>query len=326
MAEPAEDRFDVGARFIQIAGRGGQKAYLPCQARVDWFRHDYPEGIIDQELVFHDDKQAIFKSTVTKIRDGVILGRADGYGQEYAKAFDDYLLKAATVSIGRALNALGYGGSDLDEGVADGNIADAPLDRPVGRSAAPAPTPINRSATTEAPRQSGYNPRVTNGRPLSEKQFNKIGVECTERKITDKARHALLMAQFGVESRNDLTMLQASAFIDWLMNTSPEQIPAEIEKVMPSESPATHRVIPPGQTTDVPEQQGLDEDGKVVSWTVAKQVLKDLGCKDKPDWIELTGKPWPGDDPQAAIDLYQAALEERDRVIDGTAGNDRFSR
>lgn len=125
-AQPEPIRaFDPSGRLIKISGRGGQRDYLPAQARLDWLRSEAPDSVVEQQHIEITDTYAIFKTTVTRIVKGEIKGRADGYGHEWANDFPDFVLKAATVSLARALNALGYGGNDLDEGLAEGNVADA---------------------------------------------------------------------------------------------------------------------------------------------------------------------------------------------------------
>lgn len=209
------------------------------------------------------------------------------------------------------------------------------VDRETGEIIDVTPTPIQSQE-----RKSGYAPRSKTGKPLTEKQFGKILAECSERGIDDNARHALLIAQFAKESLNDLLLIEASAFIDWLLNQSPEQIAAAVgeatraqakargqtEMPMPEEAPATFRRVPRDQLTEEPVEQGVTETGEVVSWTVAWKRLRELGCESQMHWIELTEKTFPKDDPQAAITLYQQAKEGRDQAIDGTAGNDRYSR
>ena len=70
-----------------------------------WLRKEHPDAEIVTELVQHDPQMAIFKATVT-VPTG---GRATGYGSETASDFPDFIEKAETKAIGRALNALGYG-------------------------------------------------------------------------------------------------------------------------------------------------------------------------------------------------------------------------
>jgi hypothetical protein len=144
--------FNPSAHIIQLKSQQGPKDYLPVQWRLVWFREQCPEGTIETEMVHLDlDREieievdkwndsikryekvkksacgvAIFKAT---IRDGK-GGIATGYKQENAASFPDFIEKAETGSIGRALAALGYGtqftGDELDEG---DRLADAPVQR-----------------------------------------------------------------------------------------------------------------------------------------------------------------------------------------------------
>src|SRR5262249_27024167 len=79
--------------------------YLDVKWRLLWLRKEHPDAEIVTELVEHDGQMAIFKATVT-VPSG---GKATGYGSETAADFPDFIEKAETKAIGRALNALGYG-------------------------------------------------------------------------------------------------------------------------------------------------------------------------------------------------------------------------
>ncbi len=143
--------FNPNEHLIQIKNRGGAADYLPVQWRLVWFREACPDGTIETEIVLLDlDKETEEEAfvwnnekrrseKVIKTARGVAVVRAvvkDGKGgvatgtkMEKASAFPDYLEKAETGSIGRALAALGYGtqfAPDLDEAH---RIVDAPVDR-----------------------------------------------------------------------------------------------------------------------------------------------------------------------------------------------------
>ncbi|MDF2757871.1 MAG: hypothetical protein K0S99_503 [Thermomicrobiales bacterium] len=92
-------------RQLHGRGRGGGADYLDVKWRLVWLRKEHPDAEIVTELVQHDPQMAIFKATVT-VPTG---GRATGYGSETASDFPDFIEKAETKAIGRALNALGYG-------------------------------------------------------------------------------------------------------------------------------------------------------------------------------------------------------------------------
>lgn len=148
--------FNPREHLIQLKSREGSKDYLPVQFRLVWFREQCPQGTIETEIVHLDlDKETeeeVFVWNSEKRRSeksiktgkGVAVVRAvvrDGKGgiatgtkMEKAASFGDYLEKAETGAIGRALAALGYGtqfAPDLDEAH---RIVDAPVDR--------APTPV----------------------------------------------------------------------------------------------------------------------------------------------------------------------------------------
>ncbi len=90
-----------------IRVRGGAE-YLPVQARVHWFRTLNPHGRVETEMLFFDPNAqiAVFRASVYN-GDGKLLATATK--METAKGFADYLEKAETGAIGRALALAGYG-------------------------------------------------------------------------------------------------------------------------------------------------------------------------------------------------------------------------
>jgi len=143
--------FNPNEHIIQLKSRQGAQDYLPVQWRLVWFRSLCPEGTIETELVHLDlDKEteeetfvwnnekrrsekvvktakgiAIFRATVTDGKGG----KAMGTKMEKAASFSDYLEKAETGSIGRALAALGYGTQFAPELSENHRIVDSPVDR-----------------------------------------------------------------------------------------------------------------------------------------------------------------------------------------------------
>ncbi len=97
--------FDPTPYLRQLRGRGGGADYLDVKWRLLWLRKEHPDAAIVTDLVQYDPQLAIFKATVT-LPTG---GKATGYGSETAADFPDFIEKAETKAIGRALNALGYG-------------------------------------------------------------------------------------------------------------------------------------------------------------------------------------------------------------------------
>jgi hypothetical protein len=117
--------FDPTPYIRQLRGRGGGSDYLDVKWRLLWLRKEHPDAEIVTELVQHDPQMAIFKATVT-VPTG---GKATGYGSETASDFPDFIEKAETKAIGRALNALGYGAQFGDPARADDPPAGPARDR-----------------------------------------------------------------------------------------------------------------------------------------------------------------------------------------------------
>ncbi|HOM72230.1 MAG TPA: hypothetical protein PLP86_08290 [Armatimonadota bacterium] len=97
-----------------------------------WFREEHPDWAIITEPVAIDIEKgfAIFKATIQNA-EGKPIG--SGTKMETARGFGDFVEKAETGSIGRALAVCGYGtqfAPELDEGE---RIVDSP--QPIGKPA-----------------------------------------------------------------------------------------------------------------------------------------------------------------------------------------------
>ncbi len=131
MAEKRE--FTPGDFTIDLKG----KEYLPVAARVKWFRTIHPKGSIEtQEICVELDRPFVkgsgkvngyarFHATV-RDADGRILGQ--GTKTENAANFFDFVEKAETGAIGRALASAGFG-TELDPDLDEGRVVDAPRER-----------------------------------------------------------------------------------------------------------------------------------------------------------------------------------------------------
>lgn len=123
--------FNPEQHLRKIQGRD----YLEVKWRLVWLRTDQPSARLTTSLQEHDPERryALFKAEVV-IPDG---GSATGWGSETGSDFGEYLEKAETKAIGRALGALGFGtqftGPDFDD---DGQrVVDSPVERPQSRDA-----------------------------------------------------------------------------------------------------------------------------------------------------------------------------------------------
>lgn len=102
------------------------KSYLQVMWRLVWFRDEKPLWAIDTKLEQLTENHAVFSA---KIYDENGALKSAGYGSESAKDFGDFIEKAETKAVGRALAMLGYGtqfAPELDE---EERIVDSPVER-----------------------------------------------------------------------------------------------------------------------------------------------------------------------------------------------------
>src|SRR2546429_206747 len=143
--------FNPNEHLMQLKSREGSKDYLPVQWRLVWFRELCPQGTIDtEEIVVDLDREMeeeVLVWNAERRRSEKVVKRAKGYARfrainsdgkggratgtksECAASFPDYIEKAETGAIGRALAALGYGtqfAPELNEGE---RLCDAPVER-----------------------------------------------------------------------------------------------------------------------------------------------------------------------------------------------------
>ena len=119
------------------------KPYLQVAHRIAWLANEVPNYDITTQPLQLEQDRAVFKATISileKSGDGVwhVAKKAIATKSETIKGFADFIEKAETGAIGRALAMLGYGtqftGDELDEGV---RLADSPIDPATKGSSAP---------------------------------------------------------------------------------------------------------------------------------------------------------------------------------------------
>ena len=152
--------FDPRPHLRRVQSQGQEADYLDVKWRLAWLRAEHPDARITTDLATLNEALAIFRATI-EIPNG---GSATGYGSEMKTDFPDYIEKAETRAVGRALAALGYGTQfalELDRG---NPVLD--LDLPSSGPAEPSPVPARpaskgSSATAPEPQprsDEGYNP------------------------------------------------------------------------------------------------------------------------------------------------------------------------
>lgn len=174
------------------------KEYLPVQARLLWLRTMHPDADLRTELIeFKTNEYALFKATIT------IPGRgsATGHGSEDPKGFRDYIEKAETKAIGRALGALGFGTQftdDFDTPIGPNNdmrIVDSPVERK---------TVVHKDGqTTVTP---GSSPAKDDIKIRLQKQVDRLGAK----RLKDQSQ-----VMFNVDSAGKLNNDQMAKLAEW---------------------------------------------------------------------------------------------------------------
>lgn len=197
------DVFNPNEHVIQLKSRDGSKDYLPIQWRLVWFREKYPQGTIETEMLHLDLDRETFEETtvwnnekrrsekVMKQAKGFVLFKAtvkDGKGgvatgtkSEKAASFPDYIEKAETGAIGRALAALGYGTQFAPELSEEHRLVDSPVDRQAASNGSNGGNGNHQAAATPSPTDQAAAPvqeSLVDQAPITEQQIDSIRKLC----------------------------------------------------------------------------------------------------------------------------------------------------
>ena len=154
------------------------KDYLQVAHRLVWFREERPSWRIDTTTVELTEKFALMKATIMD-ENGMILATA--HKREDAGHFGDFIEKAETGALGRALAYVGYGtqfcADELDEGQ---RIVDAPQDPKVKKITSVKIAEVVNSQPVSATTLvgSGWESyRIPFGKKYKGKTFDEIGMD-----------------------------------------------------------------------------------------------------------------------------------------------------
>jgi hypothetical protein len=132
--------FDPRQHLIQLKG----KDYLPVATRLVWLNEEAERYSIRTEILRLEETHAVVQATVTVSgKDEKVLKTATALKREDKTHFQDFLEKAETGAVGRALGMLGYGtqfAPEFDETSDKGEarVVDSPQPLPAA-TAKPAP-------------------------------------------------------------------------------------------------------------------------------------------------------------------------------------------
>jgi hypothetical protein len=219
----SEKTFDP-TKYLRKLGKG---EYLEVKWRLLWLRTEHPDAVIETEMArFESDPpMAVFRARVS-IPDG---GSASGWGQEEFKDFADFLEKAETKALGRALAALGYGTQfceDFDFAEGDpGRVVDSPVDRSTTRAGSPANGANGRPRLSQGAAtvltlngggQAAGRPENRPVLPATEPQIKAIYAIARGAQAMDDAEVEARCKELYGATPSELSRRQASEFIDAL--------------------------------------------------------------------------------------------------------------
>lgn len=194
----AETPFEPARYLTRVNGSD----YLEVKWRLVWMRDKHPDASIETELISHIDNVAVFRARVN-VPGG---GSSTGWGTESAGDFRDYLEKAETKAIGRALAALGFGTQfcpDFEFGAAVGRVVDAPVKvSRTGRGTGTADRQGSVSVAAIGPDQAA-----------TERQLRYLQAVAREAGLDQTSLDERAMHEFGVQAQA-LSRRDASSLID----------------------------------------------------------------------------------------------------------------
>lgn len=159
--------FNPNEHMMKLKG----KDYLQVMWRLVWFREEHPDFGINTDALNVTEDHAVFKATITD-PNGIQVSA--GHGSESKRDFSDFIEKAETKAVGRALAMLGYGtqfaADELDEGE---RIVDSP---------------VNRAKATKADESEPAFPVCEDcGRPIKD-IMTKSGTQYTAQQLIDLSK------------------------------------------------------------------------------------------------------------------------------------------
>lgn len=180
------------------------KPYLQVAHRMVWFREEFPLGRIDTQCVEKGDTYAIYRATIS-IPDasGNYIKLADADKREDKQHFSDFMEKAQTSAIGRALAMCGFGtqfAPDIEEG---DRLADSPTDH-LKKGAPPQREPGDDDIAVGVFEEKPDTRRQQAQNKATPKQVGLIHAKAKAAGMDEEMYRAFLFANAGVTSTKDI--------------------------------------------------------------------------------------------------------------------------
>jgi hypothetical protein len=172
-------------------------------------------------MISHENSVAVFRCEIT-LSGGRGEGSATGWGSEGYDDFRDYLEKAETKAVGRALAALGFGTQftpDFDFAEGQGKVVDAPVRLARARQLVDLAEqgPVNQQA-----QRMTQQAQSADRQSMTDRQMSFIRQMTREKGLSEEATDAQCQEIFG-KPFNQLDRRDASAYIERLKSIEPLQ-------------------------------------------------------------------------------------------------------
>lgn len=232
--------FNPNDHLIQLKSKDGFRDYLPVQWRLAWFRNHCPHGSIETEILQLDlDRETeeeieiwdsekdqyekvlrhgkgfvVFKATVKDGEGGVGVGTKS----EKAASFPDYIEKAETGAIGRALAALGFGTQFAPELSEEHRIVDSPVTRsgPSSRSPNGRDYPLRQLTSAPGNAKSARSAQSPNGHEQIPSAQDDLEAPVTEQQLASIHKLSEYLGKPEPENLASIRYLEAKKLIQHL--------------------------------------------------------------------------------------------------------------
>jgi hypothetical protein len=280
--------FEPARHLTKVGGND----YLETKWRLVWLRDQYPDAsIVTEHIIVYppgNDPEgnltgfALFRATAT-LPSG---GSATGYGSESIQDFRDFIEKAETKAIGRALAALGFG-TQFSMDFAGEAAADRPVDSPVKTTPRP---PAKQATATVAPPAA---PKQVTAAPRPQPAAPKAQPPATEAKPIGNPNNPASVRQINfAKELIDKQGEKGEDFMDRLTTLTSGEISEWIKQLQLGVLPwLTLQISPPAETRSA-EQIAADEAAKrdeMLRSVLQLDATKTDQQKHWDHWVALAG-------------------------------------
>lgn len=200
--------------FLNLKG----KDYLLVPHRVLWMREEHPEWSIESHFLQLTESIAIAQATIRDDKGKIV---AQGTKSETPQGFSEYIEKAESGAIGRALAFCGYGTQFAQELEAGESVADAPIAPPKANGGQAAAPKHDKAPNTDAMGREYREPMVT--RKISEAQLKRLFAIQKTANVSDEALKAIC-AEYGFKSRTEITNTKYNEIVTRIENTKTKEL------------------------------------------------------------------------------------------------------